>query len=72
MFRTLLPVTAALIAGAAAVSLGTRSTIAPAVAVPAPLVGAGLAPAAAPATAVFAAVSCLTYACAADCCAFVR
>ena len=54
MFRTLLPVTAALIAGAAAVSLGTRSTIAPAVAVPAPLVGAGLAPAAALDTAVFA------------------
>ena len=54
MFRTLLPVTAALVAGAAAVSLGGRSTIAPAVTAPAPLVGAGLSPAAALDTAVFA------------------
>jgi peptide-methionine (S)-S-oxide reductase len=54
MFRTLLPVTAALVAGVAAVSLGTRSTASAAVVVPSPLVGAELAPAAPLDTAVFA------------------
>jgi peptide-methionine (S)-S-oxide reductase len=54
MFRTLLPVTAALVAGVAAVSLGTRPTASAAVVVPSPLVGAELAPAAPLDTAVFA------------------
>ena len=54
MFRTLLPIAAALVAGATAVSLGTRSTASAAVIVPAPLVGAELAPAPSLDTAVFA------------------
>ena len=54
MFRTILPITAAFVAGAAALSLGTRSTGSAAAIVPAPLVGAALAPSAAVDTAVFA------------------
>lgn len=54
MFRSLLPVTAVIIAGAAAVSYGARPTASPAVNVPAPEFATTLAPATAVDTAVFA------------------